>query len=186
MIPLIILAIEDPEDRAFMEDVYISHRELMYAYIRKELQDKWECETDDIMQSALEKLVDKISTLKALGVKQRASYIITTCKNETRSYLRKAKRIEYMEDEDLEALTETPSSPEMLVLDKERSENMYEVFKRLDEKSKSILERKYKLKMSDAEIAKEMGIRSGSVRMALTRARDRFKQKYKELYNIEV
>lgn len=186
MIPLIILAIDDPEDRAFMEDVYISYKELMYAYIRKELQDEWACETDDIMQTALEKLVDKISTLKALGVEQRVSYIITTCKNETRSYLRKAKRVVYVENEDLEALGEAYSSPEILILDRERSENMYEVFKRLDERSKMLLERKYKLKMSDAEIAREMGIKSGSVRMALTRARDKFKQKYKELYNIEV
>ena len=186
MIPIIILAIEDPDDQAFIEGLYISYKELMYSQVRKKLPDEWKCETDDIMQSVVEKLVDKISTLKPLSVEQRVSYISTTCKHETYSYLRKAKRTVYVEDEDLAALRDMPSSPEVLILDKERRENIYEVFKRLDERTRMILECKYILRMPDAEIAKEIGIKPGSVRMALTRARDKFREKYKEIYKIEV
>ncbi len=47
------------------------------------------------------------------------------------------------------------------------------VWPRLDERSQYILEAYYILEMSTKEIGEELGIKPGSVRMALTRARQK-------------
>lgn len=39
MIPICILAIEDEDDRAFMENLYMSYQRLMYSTIRNIVRD---------------------------------------------------------------------------------------------------------------------------------------------------
>ena len=58
MIPICILAIEDEDDRAFMENLYMSYQRLMYSTIRNIVRDDWA--TEDVMQSALVKLIRKL------------------------------------------------------------------------------------------------------------------------------
>ena len=58
MIPFCILAIEDESDRAFMESLFLQYNRLMYHEIfkiTKNLDD-----TEDILQSSLVKLIEKI------------------------------------------------------------------------------------------------------------------------------
>ena len=76
MIPIIILTIEDPDDSKFMEELYISYRWLMYSQITKLVPDPWTAE--DILQTALAKLIDKITLLKKLNKTDKINYIITT------------------------------------------------------------------------------------------------------------
>lgn len=179
MIPLIILAIEDPDDRAFMEDLYLSYKWLMYAKIKGIVSDSWE--TEDIMQSSIEKLIDKVELLKTLGEEKKTDYIITTCRNEAFSYLRKKKPVEYVVNESLDVFESESDTPEVQILTKESIANTYKAWQMLDEKSKTLLAWKYKLEMSDVEIASELGIKPNSVRMRLTRARNRFKQQLRKL-----
>ena len=61
MIPYCILVIEDDDDRAFMERLYNNYHRLMYSKIIEILKDEWD--TEDVMQSVLEKLIDKIPEL---------------------------------------------------------------------------------------------------------------------------
>ncbi len=62
MIPAIILTIEDPDDSKFMEELYISYKWIMYSQIMKLISDPWTAE--DILQTSIEKLIDKIELLK--------------------------------------------------------------------------------------------------------------------------
>ena len=62
MIPIIILTIENEDDRAFMEGLYLSYNRLMRSEIHKILKDSWA--TEDVEQNVLEKLIDKIPLLK--------------------------------------------------------------------------------------------------------------------------
>ena len=48
MIPLIILAIESPEDREYMTHLYLEYERLMYWEINKYIDTPWDA--DDIMQ----------------------------------------------------------------------------------------------------------------------------------------
>ena len=56
MIPLIILTIEDPDDRQFMENLYQSYPRLIYSEINKILWDSWSA--DDVMQTVLVRLIN--------------------------------------------------------------------------------------------------------------------------------
>lgn len=181
MIPLIILAIESPDDRDFMINLYCKYNRLMYSTVIKIVADEWD--TDDIMQSAIEKLIDKIPTLKTLGDPQLTNYIVKTCENTSYSHLRKQKRIVYLDDEDLDEYDGEISDPELWLLTKERLDCTNKAWGFLDQKTKQILTWKYMLHLSDAEIAEELGIQSSSVRMTLTRARQKFKNKIEELEN---
>lgn len=178
MIPFIILAIEDPADEAFMEDLYLSYKRLMLSHIRKVLSGS--AEAEDILQTALVKLIDRIPLLKTLGEKDKSNYIIAVCRHEAVSFLRKNKPLYYMEDADLNNIEDQADTPELWVLTQERLENTHRAWQKLDEKSKALLTWKYRLELSDAEIAKNLGIQPNSVRTYLTRARNNLKQKINE------
>lgn len=85
MIPLCIAAIEDDHDRFFMEQLYYKYQRLMYSVIQRYTRDPWDA--DDIFQSTLPKLIDKLALLKTLKRSKLTNYIISTCKNTAFNYL---------------------------------------------------------------------------------------------------
>lgn len=54
MIPYCILVIEDDDDRAFMEQLFVDYHRLMYHEIFKLVHNQWAAE--DVMQSTLVRL----------------------------------------------------------------------------------------------------------------------------------
>lgn len=68
MIPACILAIENDADREYMTWLFVQYEKLMYATIYKILGSPWN--TEDTLQSCIEKLIDKIETLKKFDEKQ--------------------------------------------------------------------------------------------------------------------
>ena len=62
MIPYCILVIEDDDDRTFMEQLFVDYHRLMYHEIFKLVHDQWAAE--DVMQSTLVRLIDKIPELR--------------------------------------------------------------------------------------------------------------------------
>lgn len=89
MIPIIILAIENDSDREFMERLYIDYERLMYSEIMKLVKDTFVCE--DVLQTTLAKLIDRLEHIRNLERKNLINYIITACRNNATSYLRKNK-----------------------------------------------------------------------------------------------
>ena len=58
MLTLMIMAIEDENDKAFMTWLYLQYRRLIYSEIRKVVGDGDEAE--DLLQSVVEKLIGKL------------------------------------------------------------------------------------------------------------------------------
>ena len=160
MIPYCILVIEDDDDRAFMEQLFVDYHRLMYHEIFKLVHDQWAAE--DVMQSTLVRLIDKIPELRIKDRDHLVNYIITASKNQARNYMRDSGRHstsdlqEFMEYED----------PNM---DGEAIE--LQVIKKEDLEALSLLEGYYILNLPAAEMARELNIKPASLRMALTRAR---------------
>ena len=78
MLPIIILTIEDDDDREFMTNIYLKYDRLMFseAYkITRHCQD-----TEDVMHTAIVKLIDKIPLLRTFDQKRLAYYLIRTAK----------------------------------------------------------------------------------------------------------
>lgn len=190
MIPYCILAIEDPSDREFMTELFLHYQKLMYATIQKITQDHWLI--DDIFQSTLERLIDKITLLRTFDRDRLINYIIVSCRNNAYTIFQNQNR-HFMEDiEDFigeASISQSISDVEDYVIMQSQLEALQSIWPRLDMRSRYILEAKYILEKSDKEIADELHIKPQSVRMALTRARKNaieLLRKWCLLNNIEV
>lgn len=172
MMPTVILAIQDESDRTYMEWVFQTYHRLMYHYIMEKLKDPFQA--DDVMQESVIRLIDKIDVLRRLSESKRRNYIITTAKNTTVSYLRREavrKGIPY-DDWVKDCIgTASEEDPESLVLHQEEMDLLQYVWDDLDERSKYLLSGRYILEQSFEELAKELGVSTGSARMLLTRAK---------------
>ncbi len=175
MMPNCILAIEDDDDRAFMEDLYLSYESLMYDTVYGIL--KHPADAEDVVQSALLKLIDKIQLLKTRSRDQMVNYVITTCKHKAYNYIRDNKTQRGLVFEDCDGIPDTGAEEEHAMdlhfIRREELDCLARVWPRMDERSQYMLEAYYILEMSTKEIGGELGIKPGSVRMALTRARQK-------------
>ena len=172
MIPYCILIIEDDSDREFMSKLYLSYNRLMYREIFKIVNDPWV--TEDLMQEVLIKLIDRVKELRAKDRQHLINYVITVSKNKARNYVRDSNRnkeISFDDQVDYSAPYLGRDEIEFHLIQKDRLKKLISAWHKLDERSRLLLEKYYILEMSCTEIAKELGTKPGSVRMALSRAR---------------
>lgn len=170
MLPICILAIEDASDREFMTDLYIQYNRLMYKTIKGLVHN--ESDIEDILQSTLERLIDKIPTLRGLSVPQRANYVVSACRRISFNYNRTQSRHPVVSlDESFEAVSEVNVADQ--VIHQLDLESLMRIWDKMDEQTRFLLSAKYLMEASDAEIAAQLGISTGSVRTYLTRARRR-------------
>lgn len=178
MIPLIILAIESPEDREYMTHLYLEYERLMYWEINKYIDTPWDA--DDIMQTVLVKLIVKLQELQKKEPRKRSAYIMATCRNTAFNFLKKNNRIsefefEFQEQDDVD---DDSNTPEAFVVQQEEYDILYIAWKALDRKTIYLLEARYVLEKSVKEIAEDLGIPQNHVRTALSRARKKLKKAY--------
>ena len=154
MIPYCILVIEDDDDRAFMERLFVDYHRLMYHEIFKLVHDQWAAE--DVMQSTLVRLIDKIPELRIKDRDHLVNYIITASKNQARNYMRDSGRHstsdlqEFMEYEDPNMDGE---AIEPQVIKKEDPEVLSRIWTQLDERTRYLLEGYYILDLPAAAAA---------------------------------
>ena len=172
MIPYCILIIEDDSDREFMSKLYLSYNRLIYREIFKIVNDPWV--TEDLMQEVLIKLIDRVKELRAKDRQHLINYVITVSKKKARNYVRDSNRnkeISFDDQVDYSAPYLGRDEIEFHLIQKDRLKKLISAWHKLDERSRLLLEKYYILEMSCTEIAKELGTKPGSVRMALSRAR---------------
>ena len=113
MIPMIIMAIEDEDDRSFMANLYVDYQRLMYKVITSYTTDPWDA--DDIFQSTLPKLIDKLADLRRMSKDKLTNYIYSTCKNTAINYLQKKGGLKEFSFEDLSATVPAEEDPRLLL-----------------------------------------------------------------------
>ena len=176
MIPYCILLIENEDDREFMASLYQRYNRLMYDTIIKIAKNPHD--TEDILQNALVRLIDKIGLLRSRGHDQLANYIISTCKTTALDYINRSLPKNEISLEECEELPEPGTdfhyndhAVELRLVKGEELEALYQVLPRLDTNTRCLLEGYYFQGRSMAELGEELGIKPDSVRMALARAR---------------
>lgn len=173
MIPICISAIEDESDRAFMEGLYLSYRRLMYAQLKKWLDNSWDIE--DAMQTVLVKLIDKLALIRKLDRDRLAGYISAACRSTAIDLLRKKKpgqTVSFEEEPDVTA-GENNRDMELRLIRADQFSALARCWPHLDERTRYLLEGYYLLEKTMGELGAELGISAGSVRMALVRARQK-------------
>ena len=115
MLPLVIMAIEDEDDKAFMTWLYLQYRRLIYSEVRKITGNTDEVE--DLLQSVVEKLIEKLPLLRGMEQNKLVNYIISTAKNTAYNSLRGKDRGILWEEQ--EALADPAPTPEDQIIAQE-------------------------------------------------------------------
>jgi len=178
MLLFTLLALTDEKTRSFMEKLYWEYRKLVYYKVLKIVSNPWDAE--DIVQTVFVSLVEKADLLQTLDRNRLISYIITTAKNTTYSYLRKEKRkiiISFDEQENLWSNElVSPDTTDSALLKEATAKELSLAWSKLDEKNQWLLEGRYIEGYTNEYIAEELGIKFDSVRMLLSRARQKLKK----------
>ena len=176
MLPSFILAIENESDREFMEQVYINYNRLVVSTVLPIVRNLDEAE--DLMQSTMEKMIDKIPTLRQFDHARMANYLIAAGRNTAYNHMKAKNKpvfsfddcIEVGSDQEIRDIEDTVAMREDL-------RRMWQIWPQLKERTRYILEARYILGKSTAEIAQDLNIDRRSVRMATHRARKEVREK---------
>lgn len=173
IIPFAILAIENDDDRAFMEKLYIDHRKVMFKKAYSLLRDL--NDTEDAINTTCLALIKKITLLRSFDNCTLRSYIVSSIRNTSINILDKKNRILSYQVPNPEASFATVASEEpeadYRIIQQSEIDSLKWALSQLPERDMTLLQMKYVLELPDHEIAKEIGIKTASVRAYLTKAR---------------
>lgn len=173
MFPLIFSTIEDADSREFMEQLYVKYSKLIYSQVYKLTRDSYEVE--EIVQESLVSLIEKVDLLQTLPRDRLVNYLISTARYTGYAFFRKKRKVEEIPIEEDETVLfdkgAFQNGLDELMIQKMESEQLYQVWLRLRKRDQLILNMKYILDQSNEEIAEVLGVKPGSIRMLLTRAK---------------
>lgn len=171
MIPVIISAIESPEDRSLMTEFYEMWNTNMYREARKRLPS--EEDVEDVVFEALTKIIDKMEIFRELKPLQRLQYALTTVRNLSYILLKRNNHFTFIpyDSLDYDFAASDDTDPEICAEKSTISASIKKIWGTLEPDDRILLEQKYILYWKDSEIAAPLNIQPQSVRMKLTRAK---------------
>jgi len=174
MIPIIILAIENDDDRDFMISVYVDLYPMMKATAFRVVKD--DVVAEDMVHDTVVALIRNLGTVRAYERKSLVSYIKKAVNNTSLNYYNKHLREDShtfygFEDDLSDSIADDMYSPIEQFEALEKYEELGKAIKLLPEREREILYMKYNMGYDDKTIGKIMGIKKESVRQYLTRAR---------------
>ena len=160
MIPICILAIEDPDDREFMTTLYGKCERILYNTTIKITNNYWDAQ--DVVQSVLVKIIhNKIPLLRSLPERKQFNYLITACHNEAVNCVKKRQNQSYdfpdsENDSFISDIPDDAPSLDEILLSQEEQQLFLKAWETLDERTKYFLNARYILEQSVSEIAEEL------------------------------
>lgn len=170
-------------DEELVESIYREHCKLMFAVARKYTRNDSICE--DIVQDCLVKLMQRPDELRDKDEQTAARYVAAMVKNAAVNRIEHQRvvnshTVPLRKEDDSRSMdrydeTELTLDERVIALDDARL--LYEALRHLSDSDRILLEGKYILDMTDEELALQLNCGTNSVRMKLTRARRRAKDK---------
>lgn len=161
----------DTSEERFMEELYREYKSLMFATAGKYISGTEERE--DVVHDALLRLLKRPGLLQSMNSRSLPGYIVYTVRSAAVDHLRRQKKRTELVD-DAGAVETVPgrevSMDDRLILADEVA-RLKEVWPRLSEEERLLLEGKYIWGCSDHELAEQVHCKDSSIRMKLTRAR---------------
>ncbi|MBQ7874360.1 MAG: sigma-70 family RNA polymerase sigma factor [Oscillospiraceae bacterium] len=174
MLTLIISAIEDDYERAFMiklyEDYYDYMRKKAFSFVRND------DEAEELVHDAFVNLIENVKVVIKVDPKKLPSYIMSTirnvCINKWKKNNREHELSFSMDDSDLAKwIKDDKALPEDIYIKKESLYRMNKAILLLSERDRLLLEAKYVLRQKDEDIGKQFDIAPKNVRIYVMRAR---------------
>lgn len=174
MILVLISAMENDDDKAFMLNLYQNY----YALVRSTVYKVMRCENDidDLVEDIFIKLIEKISLLRTFDCCKTVAYVVYTARSVAINFIKhrdvQQKHTFYGEQADISDELMIPEDTlEESYFHREELEALSDAVLKLPDREKDILYFKYVLEKTDSEIAEDLSINPSSVRECLTRAR---------------
>ncbi len=174
MFPIILLAVESPEDAEFLCRLYANCDRLMYATAGKftaNQQDK-----EDIVQDTLVRIVKYVAYLRKLDSCTLPFSVVILTRNTAinfakhRSVVQKHISPSGWDPDEIPPGNDVSTVEDMVALSEMRN-SLDTIWPKLSRNDRILLEGRYILDLSDEELAKFVNCKPSSVRMKLTRAR---------------
>lgn len=176
MIPLLLMQISNPDDRAFITNLYNRHRVLMFRIAIGIL--KSEHDAEDAINDTILKLMRRISELKEKDDYNLKFYVMSTIRNAAidRYRRRKIERKYAFHGESVAQRVRDDEMPETSVIRACEGKELMAALKQLPQDELNLLMKKHVLDLKTSEIAEELGITESSVRVYLSRAKKHAKE----------
>lgn len=129
-----------------------------------------EAEAEDAVQDAFVGCLRHVDTLRHLSPAARSVYLLTAAKRSALSLIRKKRRYADLPPEE-NTLQDDMRSVEETAIDNLTMEQVRNAFPKLPDSIKDVLRYKYLMGLNDREIAKLLGVKKGTVRVYLMRAK---------------
>lgn len=172
LVPLQVLAIEDENDREFMEQLYLSMYSLMLRTAIRVLGQREDAE--DTVHNTCISLCSKIHLLRGMSCNKLQSYVVISVRNSAVNLIRKRTRQPELLLGEMDYLDNLLSDQEKVEDDAfafVNQDNLANAILQLPSKERSLIERKYILQHSDQQIAEDFDVKPASIRVMLYRAR---------------
>lgn len=162
---------EDASDSEYIVWLYDTYHRLMFATAGHYLSNP--ADQEDAVQDSLCALVKNAKTVRALNKRVLPSYLVSTVKNTAITILRGQKGQPLSLDDEAIGDANTPAAPEDSFRYLGHKEQIAALWKSLSPADRFLLEGKYILGYSDAQLASRLNCKEESIRMKLTRVRRR-------------
>ncbi len=179
MLTLIWTMTNEPDDRAFLEQLYLEHYRLMYWVAAKSITDPQD--RSDVVHDSLVHLIPQVKKLRSMPPAALTGYITVTVRNTAYNLLRQQRR----QREHLPLVCPDPREQDQtfdrLIHQWEDQELLLALAQRMTEDERILLEGKFLLHLSDEELAKQLGCKVESLRTKLHRTRCNLRKYQQEI-----
>lgn len=166
----IITAINDENERSFVEELYIKHNKVMWRYALHLTQNK--DEADELIQISFEKIIKSIDAVKKINCCKMGAYMVSIVRNSYNTMLlKKYREKEEIEFTDMNELSDSEANDDYeSILESSSTSDILSVLEHMPDKYKTVLKLKYIYEFDDGQIARTIDVQPNSIRMYNTRA----------------
>ncbi len=176
MLPTVLMMIEDDQDRAFIEELYLRYRPVLYKTALRYFGPN-EQELEDAIGKSIERMCKYCHTLKRIPPEKQPIYLVCIARSvcHTRmTYLRTHDLPDFLALE--EAEEEVPLLEEEVVFSRFYAMDLLQSFNQLTERDKELIRLRHIDQMDYDEIASVLHISPGAARTAVCRAKSRLEK----------
>ena len=182
-VPIVILQIENDDDRQFVTELYQEYKFFMFKTAYNIVEDTHTAE--DLVQDCCITIIDNLDKIRGVEPCKQRAYIVSIVKNSSINYVvkrnRRSKYSFLSENEQVFDGTVSDVSVDDRLLQESDIESVRKALLRLSERDRTILRMKYFDQLSDKEIASYLEIKIDSVRYYFTLARRQLKAVLSEM-----
>lgn len=170
---------ENNTSQVFVAQLYYKYSKLAYYVVGHYIES--ESDREDVVHDTFLKLIPKTELLQEMNETVLRTYVITTARNTAitrakQNAKKKEQQISSDPEEMLLNVADSIGALDELMIQREQTNRIQEVVNKLSPEDRFLIDAKYILGCSDADIAVELGVKASSVRMMLTRTRRKILQ----------